>query len=255
MGMSSASDPFLSMSGVSYDYRGQLKVVDAVDWQIARGEFHCLVGRSGCGKTTLLKLASGLYQPDKGAIHVDGQRLEKPLASLGFVFQSPTLLEWKTVIDNVLLPIVLQRKPNAQDKSRAAALLEQLGLSGLLRRYPGELSGGQQSRVALARALIMDPGLLLLDEPFAALDAMTREELQDDLLATCHWGQTTVLFVTHDISEAVYLSDRIAVMSRGRIVEDLAVPLPRPRLREMRYGQPFNELCAKVRQTMDGCHP
>lgn len=255
MALGSSSNPFLSMSGVSYDYRGQMKVVNAVDWQIGRGEFHCLVGRSGCGKTTLLKLASGLYLPDKGAIHVEGQRLDKPLASLGFVFQSPTLLEWKTVIDNVLLPIVLQRKPDTQDRSRAAAMLEQLGLSGLLRRYPGELSGGQQSRVALARALIMDPGLLLLDEPFAALDAMTREELQDDLLAICHWGQTTVLFVTHDIAEAVYLADRVAVMSQGRIVEDLTVPLPRPRRREIRYGLPFNELCAQVRQTMDGCHP
>jgi NitT/TauT family transport system ATP-binding protein len=243
---------FLDMREVSYSYPGYPNVVDRVDWQIARGEFHCLVGRSGCGKTTLLKLAAGLVRPDAGRISVDGQALLKPGSQLGFVFQSPTLLEWKKVMDNVLLPIALQRQPLAADRARAAELLALMGLSDYSERFPTELSGGQQSRVAIARALLLAPSLLLLDEPFAALDAITREELQDDLLRICRLAQTTVFFVTHDIAEAVYLADRVAVMAQGRITHDLTVDLPRPRERELRYGAPFNALCAQVRHAMDG---
>lgn len=243
---------FLDMRQVSYSYPGYPNVVDQVDWQIARGEVHSLVGRSGCGKTTLLKLAAGLLRPDTGAISVDGQTLLKPGNQLGFVFQSPTLLEWKNVMDNVLLPIALQRKPLPADRARAQELLALMGLSDFSERFPTELSGGQQSRVAIARALLLAPSLLLLDEPFAALDAITREELQDDLLRICRLAQTTVFFVTHDISEAVYLADRVAVMAAGKITEDLPVDLPWPRERELRYGAPFNALCAQVRHAMDG---
>jgi len=243
---------FLDMRQVSYSYPGYPNVVDQVDWQIARGEVHSLVGRSGCGKTTLLKLAAGLLRPDTGAISVDGQALLKPGSQLGFVFQSPTLLEWKNVMDNVLLPIALQRKPLPADRARAQELLALMGLSDFSERFPTELSGGQQSRVAIARALLLAPSLLLLDEPFAALDAITREELQDDLLRICRLAQTTVFFVTHDISEAVYLADRVAVMAAGKITEDLPVDLPWPRERELRYGAPFNALCAQVRHAMDG---
>ena len=243
---------FLDMRQVSYSYPGYPNVVDQVDWRIARGEVHSLVGRSGCGKTTLLKLAAGLLRPDTGAISVDGQALLKPGSQLGFVFQSPTLLEWKNVMDNVLLPIALQRKPLPADRARAQELLALMGLSDFSERFPTELSGGQQSRVAIARALLLAPSLLLLDEPFAALDAITREELQDDLLRICRLAQTTVFFVTHDISEAVYLADRVAVMAAGKITEDLPVDLPWPRERELRYGAPFNALCAQVRHAMDG---
>lgn len=243
---------FLDMRQVSYNYRGQMKVVHEVDWNIERGEFHCLVGRSGCGKTTLLKLAAGMLQPDSGLITLDGQKLLKPGPRLGFVFQSPTLLEWKMVLDNVLLPIALQRQPRPADRRRAETLLDLMGLSDYGRRYPSELSGGQQSRVAIARALMLEPALLLLDEPFAALDAITREELQDDLLKMCHLDHTTVFFVTHDIGEAVYLADRVAVMAQGQISEDINIDLPRPRRRDVRYGAQFNALSARVRQSMDG---
>jgi len=243
---------FLDMRGVSYSFPAYPRVVDQVDWKIARGEVHSLVGRSGCGKTTLLKLAAGLLLPDAGTVSVDGQALRQPGPQLGFVFQAPTLLEWKTVLDNVLLPVALQRNPLPADRARAEDLLEMLGLSGLGRRFPTELSGGQQSRVAIARALLLAPSLLLLDEPFAALDAITREELQDDFLRICRLAQTTVLFVTHDISEAVYLADRVAVMADGKITADLGVDLPWPRRRELRYGAPFNAVCAQVRQSMDG---
>lgn len=240
------------MRGVSYSFPAYPRVVNQVDWQIARGEVHSLVGRSGCGKTTLLKLAAGLLLPDAGRITVDGQALRKPGSQLGFVFQAPTLLEWKTVLDNVLLPVTLQRAPLQADHARADELLALMGLSGLGRRFPTELSGGQQSRVAIARALLLAPTLLLLDEPFAALDAITREELQDDFLRICRLAQTTVFFVTHDISEAVYLADRVAVMADGKITADLAVDLPWPRQRALRYGAPFNAVCAQVREAMDG---
>lgn len=243
------------MRGVSYSFPAYPRVVNDVDWQIRRGEVHSLVGRSGCGKTTLLKLAAGLLLPDAGTVTLDGQALRKPGSQLGFVFQAPTLLEWASVLDNVLLPVTLQRRPLPADRVRAGDLLALMGLSGLGRRFPTELSGGQQSRVAIARALLLAPSLLLLDEPFAALDAITREELQDDLLRICRLAQTTVFFVTHDISEAVYLADRVAVMADGKITDDLAVDLPWPRQRALRYGAPFNAVCAQVRQAMDGVAP
>jgi NitT/TauT family transport system ATP-binding protein len=243
---------FLDLQQVSYHYLGHAPVVQQVDWKVARGEFHCLVGRSGCGKTTLLKLAAGLLQAHSGGIMLDGQPVVQPGRQVGFVFQSPTLLEWRTVLDNVLLPISLQRTPQPTDLARAEMLLALTGLSAYAGRYPQALSGGQQSRVALARALMLAPSLLLLDEPFAALDAITREELQDDLLRLCALGQTSVLFVTHDLQEAVYLADRVAVMAQGQITNDIPVLLPRPRRQALRYEAPFNALCAQVRRAMDG---
>lgn len=243
---------FLDMQQVSFAYPGRTAVVQRVDWRIEQGQFHCLVGRSGCGKTTLLKLAAGLLQPSEGRITLHGEPLAPPGPQLGFVFQAPTLLEWHTVLDNVLLPLSLSHKPTPQEVARAQQLLALMGLSALERHYPRHLSGGQQSRVAIARALVGEPAMLLLDEPFAALDAITREELQDDLLRLCALGQTSVLFVTHDIHEAVYLADRVAVMNHGHITADIAVPLPRPRQQALRYELPFNALCARVRQAMDG---
>ena len=242
---------FLALDNVGFTYPGWPPVVNAVDWDIAEGEFHCLVGRSGCGKTTLLKLAAGLLRPDTGSIRLQGRELLAPGPQLGFVFQSPTLLEWHRVIDNVLLPVSLQHTPMAHEVARAEQLLALLGLSAHARHYPRQLSGGQQSRVALARALILEPALLLLDEPFAALDAITRGELQDDLLQMCRLRRTTVMFVTHDIAEAVYLGDRVAVMDGGRIVQDIRIDVPKPRAPDVRYGAVFNRHCAQVRAAMD----
>lgn len=246
------SVPFLSLHQVAYGYPGHPPIVDGVDWRLAAGAFHCLVGRSGCGKTTLLKLAAGLMAPRSGRIErADGT----PAAAgphLGYVFQAPTLLSWRPVIDNVLLPVSLQRKPLPADIERAARLLALLGLSAHADRYPRHLSGGQQSRVALARALILEPALLLLDEPFAALDAITRGELQDDLLRMCRARGATVLFVTHDIAEAVYLGDRVGVMQHGRLVADIGVELPAPRAQAMRHAPAFNHYCAQVYDAMTG---
>ena len=242
---------FLAMEALSFSYPGRPPVVNDVSWQVQAGEVHCLLGRSGCGKTTLLKLVAGLIKPQLGRIVLNGGELAAPGPQVGFMFQSPTLLDWRTVLANVLLPVSLQRKPGAQDEQRAKQLLAQLGLAGYEEQHPRELSGGQQSRVALARALMLEPPLLLLDEPFAALDAITRAELQDDLLRSCREQGTTVLFVTHDINEAVYLGDRIALMHGGRMVRDWSIDLPEPRSQSLRHGAVFNEFCAKVRAAMD----
>lgn len=242
---------FVAIEQARYGYGDWPAIVDGVDWAIPRGGFHCLVGRSGCGKTTLLKLAAGLLLPDRGSVRIDGVPLRAPGERIGFVFQAPTLLEWLSVLDNVLLPLSLKRRLRAEDSARALELLELVSLGDLSGRYPSQLSGGQQSRVAVARALIAAPDLLLLDEPFAALDALTREELQDDLLKLCARQATTVLFVTHDIAEAVYLADRVAIMEAGRLHHELTIGLPRPRDREMRYDPQFNALCRDLRHAMD----
>jgi len=244
----------VEIAGATYAYQSGPRseiVVDRIGWTIGRGEFHCLVGRSGCGKTTLLKVAAGLLQPTEGAVYIQGAKVLEPSTQVGFVFQTPTLLEWETVRDNVLLPISLKRRLRPQDRKNAAELLELVGLAAYGDRYPRELSGGQQSRVAIARALIVEPLILLLDEPFAALDAITREDLQNDLLRLCRLRETTVLFVTHDIAEAIYLADRVAVMEKGRFRHALTVDLAKPRERDVRYSPRFNQLCLEVRRAMD----
>lgn len=245
-----SSVPFLDMQQVVYTYASGRRIVDGIDWQLKSGDFHCLVGRSGCGKTTLLKLAAGLLVPQSGHIQQWDGKPVAPGPQLGYMFQAPTLLAWQRVIDNVLLPVSLQRRPSAADMSRANELLAMLGLTDYAQHYPRQLSGGQQSRVALARALILEPGLLLLDEPFAALDAITRGELQDDLMRMCRARKTTVLFVTHDIGEAVYLGNRVGVMHDGRLLADIPIQLPAPRQQSMRHGAMFNEHCAQIFGTM-----
>jgi NitT/TauT family transport system ATP-binding protein len=247
---------FLELAAVRYAYPGQSDgvrdVVKDVNLHIAPGDFHCLIGRSGCGKTTLLKLAAGLLLPQGGCIALQGAPVTGPKPDMGFVFQTPTLLDWLNVLDNVLLPIALHGKVQAAQREKAMALLDQLGLKDLHARHPQQLSGGQQSRVAIARALVNAPPMLFMDEPFASLDAITRSELQQDLLALCQSQRTSVLFITHDIAEAVYLADTVSVMQAGEICHQLAVNLPHPRRPAVRYTADFNARCAELRQAMDG---
>ncbi|AWN46380.1 nitrate ABC transporter ATP-binding protein [Methylobacterium terrae] len=246
------TDAFLALDGVRYRFPGDpAETVAGVDWAIPRGAIHCLLGRSGCGKTTLLKLAAGLLAPDHGTVRLGGEALRGPSPRVGFVFQAPTLLDWLCALDNVLLPVSLKRRPRPADRDAARDLLAAMGLGDLAGRRPAALSGGQRSRVAMARALIGGPDLLLLDEPFAALDALTREELQDDLLGLCASRGTAALFVTHDIAEAVTLGDRVGVMAAGRLIHEGAVPLPRPRPPGIRYEPAFGAACRHLRAIMD----
>ena len=242
----------LHIAGATYSYAGQPPTLVDINWRIERGEFHCLVGRSGCGKTTLLNLASGLLLPDQGRVTLNGQPLTGPTADAGFVFQTPTLLEWKTVLENVLLPIEIKRNSTPQEQHRARDLLAILKIDAYQAHFPQQLSGGQQSRVAIARALIKNPAFVFMDEPFAALDALTREELQDDLLAICREHGMTVLFITHDIAEAVYLSDWVTVMEAGQIIHAEQVNLARPRAMQMRYSAEFNQLSLRLRKALLG---
>jgi NitT/TauT family transport system ATP-binding protein len=239
----------LSLRGVRYAFPGWSPTVEGADLEVESGAFHCLVGRSGCGKTTLLKLAAGLLTPDAGEVVFRGRKQDAIGPDIGFVFQSPNLLEWHRVIDNVLLPVSLHHRPSAQEAADAQQLLAQLGIGEQARKYPRQLSGGQQSRVALARALILRPSLLLLDEPFAALDAITREELQRDLLQMCRARGTSMLFVTHDIGEAVWLADHVDVVEGGRVVQEIAIDLPQ-RTPATRYGAEFAHYCAQVRSAL-----
>ncbi len=232
------------------------RAVDHVTLRIAEGAFHCLLGRSGCGKTSLLKLAAGLITPTSGTVRLQGQPPAERRADIGFVFQAPTLLEWRSALDNVLLPVSLQRSPLRQDRDRALALFERLGLAGLHERRPRQLSGGQQSRVAIARALMTAPRLLLLDEPFAALDAITREELQQDLLRACREAGTTVLFVTHDLEEALFLADTIHVMARGRLAQTFTPGLSTERDAALRASPGFASWGGQLRGALrEGVSP
>ena len=242
---------FLHLNALHFAYPERGEVVRDVSLQLAPGEIHCLIGRSGCGKTTVLKLAAGLLSPQEGQVQLKGQTVQQPTADMGFVFQSPTLLEWLSVLDNVLLPLSLHGAVTPAQRAHAQQLLAQMGLAALCHDKPHQLSGGQQSRVALARALVTQPAVLFMDEPFAALDAITREDLQRDFLALCQAQGTAVLFVTHDMAEAVYLADHVSLMHAGRIQAPLHIALPRPRQSAMRYTPAFNALCEQLRHAMD----
>jgi NitT/TauT family transport system ATP-binding protein len=242
---------FLQLDALHFAYPDRGEVVRDVCLQLAPGEIHCLIGRSGCGKTTVLKLAAGLLTPQQGRVQLKSQTVQQPTSDMGFVFQAPTLLHWLSVIDNVLLPISLHGAVTHDHRAYGEQLLSQMGLAALRDDKPHQLSGGQQSRVAMARALITRPAVLFMDEPFAALDAITREELQRDFLALCQTHGTAVLFVTHDMAEAVYLADRVSLMHEGRMQAPLQIDLPRPRHSAMRYTPAFNALCEQLRHTMD----
>ena len=208
-----------------------IRALERIDLSIEPGGFVSVVGPSGCGKSTLLMLIAGLLPVSGGRIILDGEQVDKPHSKVGVVFQRDLLLPWRSVIDNVLLPIEIKHWKKAEYRPLAESLLEKVGLGGFGMKYPSELSGGMRQRVAICRALIQQPGLLLMDEPFGALDALTREQMGYDVLNMWQDIGNTVLFITHSIDEAVFLADRVLVMSPrpGEIVRDIQVELERPR--------------------------
>lgn len=222
--------------------RGNFTALSDVNVDIAEGEFVSILGPSGCGKSTLLKCVAGLHSVSGGTITVRGKPVTAPPDGTGMVFQRDVLLDWRTVIDNVLLPVEFAKLKKADYHEHAMELLKTFELDSFAQRYPWELSGGMRQRAAICRGLLMRPNLLLMDEPFGALDAITRDELNLEMERVWERDRMTVLFVTHSIAEAVFLSDRVVVMSRnpGRISEIIDIDLPRPRTLELRETPEFS---------------
>ena len=226
----------------------RLVALDRVNLIIREGEFVSVVGPSGCGKTTFLNIVDGLLRPTSGEIIVDGQHVSEPGPDRAVVFQDASLLPWRTVLGNVTYGLECQNRPMREAQDRARHFIDMVGLSGFEQHYPHELSGGMQQRVNLARALVMDPQLLLMDEPFAALDAQTREIMQRELLKIWAEKRKTVLFITHQIDEAVYLADRVLVFSSrpGRVAADIAIPFARPRDLSLKRSPEFLKIVDEI---------
>lgn len=256
-----AGRPFVDLADVSHLYVGKggatgTLAVEGLTIRVAQGEFAAVVGPSGCGKSTLMKLATGLQFPQKGAVIVDNREVGAPLKIAGMAFQNPVMLPWRTVLDNVMLPLeIVQphrgelRRRRAEYVAKAEALLASVGLAGFGSKFPWQLSGGMQQRASLCRALIHEPRLLMLDEPFGALDAFTREELWCVVRDLHAVQRFTVILVTHDLREAVFLADRIFCMSArpGRIIAERVVDLPRPRDLDITYSSGFADIVHALR--------
>ncbi len=237
----------LSVQHLSKDFDG-LQVLDDINIDVADGEFVCIVGPSGCGKTTFLRIVGGLETPSGGVTRIDGNVVDKPGADRGFVFQADSLLPWRQVFNNTIIGLELNRRPTDEDRSLTRKLLDLVGLSGFENFYPRQLSGGMRQRVNLARAITINPEVLLMDEPFSGLDAQTREIMQTELLRIWAEGRKTVIFITHQIDEAVYLSDRVVVFGRrpGRIQDIVAIDLPRPRELTLKRTPSFIALVDRI---------
>ncbi len=246
------SKPILSAKGIAKTFHGRdgdVRALGDVSLEISAGEFVSLVGPSGCGKTTLLRILGGLLQADCGVVRIDGQSMTQPRQEIGFVFQNPTLMPWRTVLRNVTLPLEVRGNGGERNRKRAMQLLSLVGLIGFENSYPRELSGGMQQRVAIARALVYEPSILLMDEPFGSLDAITRNQMNLELLRIWRATGKTILMVTHTLQEAVFLADRVLIMSPrpGHIEATVHVALPRPRDTDTFYEEEFTALYHLVR--------
>jgi NitT/TauT family transport system ATP-binding protein len=242
----------VAAEGVSLVYqtrRGTITALENLDLSIGRGEFFSLIGPSGCGKSSFLKVAAGLLPLTSGSMTLDGSAVQGPRREVGVIFQRPTLFPWKTVLHNVLLPAETLNLDKNAARARAEELLKMVGLDEFADNYPNELSGGMQQRVGIVRALIHDPDVLLMDEPFAALDALTREHMMMEFQDIWMTTEKSVLFITHSIPEAVFLSDRVAVMSQrpGRIIREHRVDIDRPRNLSTMASTAFNKICNELR--------
>lgn len=249
--------PLLEAEQLSVVYQtsnGPITAMENVSLQLGSSDFVSVVGPSGCGKSTLIKVFSGLLNPTKGVVRLGGTSVDRPRGDVGIVFQQATLLPWKSVLDNVLVPVRALGLDLSVYKDKAMELLRLVGLEKYAKHYPNELSGGMQQRVGIARGLIHDPALLLMDEPFSALDTMTRDHMNIELQRIWMTTRKSALFITHSIPEAVFLSDRIAVMSAhpGTIIREIEVNLPRPRTLDTLADPEFNRLCAELRVLFSG---
>ena len=258
--MAVAERGYIEASGVSKVFQGgtadAVEAVSSVSFRVEEGQFVAILGPSGCGKSTLLMMAGGLEATTAGTISVGGTPMTGPRTSIGIMFQDSTLLPWKSALDNVLFPIRVLKRPVDQYRDAARNLLERVGLGGFEHKKPHELSGGMRQRVAICRALVYDPDLLLMDEPFSALDAITRDEMNELLLDLWQQYTKTALFVTHSIREAVFLADRVLVMTRrpATVVEDLVIPFARPRSMDIGESREFNAICGHLRQRIEDSH-
>ena len=246
--------PQVEFAGVSKSYPGGRRVLDSFDLTVEKGEFVTLLGSSGCGKSTVLKLISGLTPPSSGTIRVDGMSPKNGRETVSYIFQDATLLPWRTVRQNVGLGLELEGVNGDRRRQKSASLLDLVGLREVAEAYPRELSGGMKMRVSIARALATSPRLLLMDEPFAALDEMTRDRLNEELLRFREEQQWTAVFVTHSVAEAVFLSTRIVILapSPGRIHTLVPIELPFPRTAALRSSPEFGELVLRVSQALRG---
>jgi NitT/TauT family transport system ATP-binding protein len=237
------------LSVVYQGSRGAVTAIEGLSLQVQAGEFVSVIGPSGCGKSTLIKIFSGLLKPTKGQALLKGTPIDRPRGDVGIVFQQATLLPWKNVLDNVLVPARALKQDMTSAKAKALELLRLVGLEKFSHNYPSELSGGMQQRVGIARGLIHDPDLLLMDEPFSALDTMTRDHMSIELQRIWMAARKSALFITHSIPEAVFLSDRIVVMSArpGSIVKEITIDLPRPRTLETLGDARFIGYCTELR--------
>jgi NitT/TauT family transport system ATP-binding protein len=248
--------PLILARGLSKTYitgSGEVTALKSLDFEIYNGEFVSVIGQSGCGKSTLLKVLAGLLPYTAGSVELNGKPLRGPTSEAAVVFQSPVLLPWRTLFDNVLLPIEFRKLPMASYRQIATGLLAMVGLTEFAQRYPFELSGGMQQRAAIVRALVQDPRLLLMDEPFGALDAMTREQMNLELLRIWSQSRKTVIFITHSIAEAIFLSDRVIAMTArpGTIADVITIDLPRPRELSGINTDRFGRYVAKLRSLLD----
>lgn len=249
----------LQVENVSKVYDGEAGPVEAlagVSFSVKRSEFVAILGPSGCGKSTLLMMCGGLETVSSGTIAIDGDPVTKPRHTVGVMFQDSTLLPWKTVLQNVMFPIGILRRDRTPYLARAHQMIRMTGLEGFENHKPHELSGGMRQRAAICRALVYDPDILLMDEPFSALDAITRDEMNDALLDIWERYSKTALFVTHSIREAVYLADRVLVMGRrpSTVIADVAIPIARPRVPGVGETPVFNEICAHLRGMVERSH-
>jgi NitT/TauT family transport system ATP-binding protein len=247
------SAPLVALRGVGKTFPNGVRALAGLDLEVRRGEFVALLGASGCGKSTALRIVAGLSEPSEGVVEwPQAATPAKSQSRIGFVFQEPTLMPWASVFDNVLLPLKLKGAVADKAAERVEAVLDRVGLRTFRRSYPRELSGGMRMRVSIARALVTEPQLLLMDEPFAALDEITRFKLNDDLLHMWQALRTTVIFVTHSVFESVYLSSRVAVMAArpGRVFSELAVEVPYPRDRNFRTSPDYAAYCRRASQAL-----